>query len=201
MRIQKAIVDKGNALSETEIEKLKGFFNFNKDKRDLVYLVAPLIDVDLRGFNAYNIPEVFLNESGSLVYLKFTLLNTFNDHVVKLPNFKFNIPDLEMRVFEVPEKHSESMVKILRGEFTSIVGKEKEQIVKFSGLPFGKAALTLNNTSTILLALFKNSVLRTILAQYVGEPTSRLPKELISKIDPDSQVFIENYLKKIKDEL
>lgn len=177
--------------------RLKSFLVRKGSEYDMVRLLAPMVDVNLRTLPRGVVPSGRISKSGKEVYLELDIKKGLSNDISirELPNYMAFIPSESLYVLSVPEAHKESVSKILNGDYTSLTGKEIKHIAKYSGLGYKLKTTTFENTALLLLALDTKSVLREILAQYLDVSVKDIPRELLPKLDDDSLVYIENYLK------
>ena len=179
---------------KSEENKLKAFFNFNEEKEEISRIIGPLVRVNISVFNTAVVPRGFISKDRKFVYLLF--FTKISNNVRKSRFFDSVIQEHNIGVFKVTPENFDAIDKVIEGKYTEMNHKDKKLIVTYSGLPY-KDSLTYKNSNPILLALNRNSVLKSVLAKWFEVPVSALPVELIAPIKDDSMVWIENYFKSI----
>lgn len=182
------------SITKSVEDRLKQFFSFNEEKEEISRLIGPLVRVNISSFKKNEVPRGFISKDRKFVYLLyFTAIPTPVKHNRFFESF---IKEHNIGVYKVTSENSDAINKIIDGRYTEMSAKDKKLIVNYSGLPYN-TSLTYQNSNPILLALNRNSVLKSVLAKWFEVPVSDLPTELIAPVEDDSMVWIENYFKSI----
>tara|TARA_R110000851_G_scaffold160786_1_gene304079 strand:+ start:7165 stop:7698 length:534 start_codon:yes stop_codon:yes gene_type:complete len=174
---------------------MKPFFDAAKTYKSIGFYIFPLIGItatDLGGNR--NFDSIMFNQSFTEVYLSIKKFKPKNAALREKPNFKYSINLLgkDWYVYHVETGMHEDLVKIKRGRYTEISEEGKEKILQHSGLQLNKKKGEFNISSTVLQALYADSPLRLMIAEYFEVEVAELPLEMMSKIPKDSKLFIEN---------
>jgi hypothetical protein len=177
--------------------KLQNFIDINKDQSILKYYLVPLCGIppQIMGHNR-NVDYTLINKAGTEIYIHIKKYDRRMDGLRDEPSFKYHV-DLNGKkfyVFSVPLKYRDDVQKLLKGDYTLMSKETKDYICKASGLNLNKKSGVFTDSSTVLQALYSDSPLKYMLAEYLDIRVTELPREMISKIPENSLLFVENYV-------
>lgn len=178
----------------------KTFIDINANNTIIKFYLLPLVDVPVGAFGfGSNVNYVLINKTGTDIYVNTKeQKNIRNNGLKEFTNYKYDVTLRQklFHVFKVPPESLADVQLLLQGNYSKITYENKIKICELAGLPFNrKVNSPFVESSPILQALFTNSFLREVLAEYVDLKVTELPGELISKIPEESKLFIENYVK------
>lgn len=179
----------------TQNNNMKPFFDATKTYKSIGYYVFPLIGLTSTEIGGNrNFDSVMFNKSMSEVYISLKKHKPKNTLLREKSNFKYttNLFGKTWYIFHVDHDMHDDLIRVKRGKYTEISEEGKRKILNDSGLQLNKRKGQFNISSTVLQALFVDSPLRTVIADYFDVPVTELPREMMSKIPEDSKLFIEN---------